>query len=58
MDFNLGDEHRLIQSTVRDFAVQEVAPFSEELDRVHRLPYEIVAKLAELNLMGIPFPQE
>jgi alkylation response protein AidB-like acyl-CoA dehydrogenase len=58
MDFELSDEHRLIQSTVRDFAVQEVAPVAEELDREKRFPYEIVAKLGELGLMGIPFPQE
>ncbi|MDQ2631270.1 MAG: acyl-CoA dehydrogenase family protein, partial [Actinomycetota bacterium] len=58
MDFNLGDEHRLIQRTVRDFAVQEVAPVAEELDREKRFPYEIVRKLADLGLMGIPFPQE
>ncbi|HEY8502242.1 MAG TPA: acyl-CoA dehydrogenase family protein [Solirubrobacterales bacterium] len=58
MDFELNDEHRLIQQTVRDFATQEVAPVAEELDREKRFPYEIVAKLGELNLMGIPFPQE
>jgi short-chain 2-methylacyl-CoA dehydrogenase len=58
MDFDLGDEHRLIQRTVRDFATQEVAPVAEDLDREHRFPYEIVAKLGELGLMGIPFPQE
>jgi alkylation response protein AidB-like acyl-CoA dehydrogenase len=58
VDFELSDEHRLIQSTVRDFAAQEVAPVAEELDREKRFPYEIVAKLAELGLMGIPFPQE
>src|SRR6188768_4120301 len=58
MDFELGDEHRLIQRTVRDFATQEVAPGAEELDREHRFPCEIVRKLADLNLMGIPFPQE
>jgi alkylation response protein AidB-like acyl-CoA dehydrogenase len=58
MDFDLGDEHRLIQRTVRDFATQEVAPVAEELDREKRFPYEIVRKLGELNLMGIPFPQE
>src|SRR3954463_5240724 len=58
MDFELSDEHRLIQSTVRDFAIQEVKPVAEELDREKRFPYEIVAKLADLNLMGIPFPQE
>jgi short-chain 2-methylacyl-CoA dehydrogenase len=58
MDFELSDEHRLIQNTVRDFAVQEVAPVAEELDREKRFPYEIVAKLGALGLMGIPFPQE
>ena len=58
MDFDLSDEHRLIQSTVREFARQEVAPVAEELDREKRFPYEIVAKLGELNLMGIPFPAE
>jgi short-chain 2-methylacyl-CoA dehydrogenase len=57
MDFNLSDEHRLIQSTVRDFAQQEVAPVAEELDHEKRFPYEIVAKLGDLGLMGIPFPQ-
>ena len=57
MDFDLSGEHRLIQTTVRDFAQQEVAPVAEELDREKRFPYEIVAKLGELGLMGIPFPE-
>jgi short/branched chain acyl-CoA dehydrogenase len=58
MDFDLSAEQRLIQSTVRDFARQEVAPVAEELDREKRFPYEIVAKLGALGLMGIPFPEE
>ncbi|HEX7290607.1 MAG TPA: acyl-CoA dehydrogenase family protein [Conexibacter sp.] len=58
MDFDLSDDHRLIQRTVRDFATQEVAPVAEELDREKRFPYEIVRQLGALNLMGIPFPQE
>src|SRR4051794_16156803 len=58
MDFDLSDDHRLIQSTVRDFARGEVAPVAEELDRTKSFPYEIVRKLGELNLMGIPFPEE
>jgi alkylation response protein AidB-like acyl-CoA dehydrogenase len=56
--FDLSDEHRLIQRTVRDFAVQEVAPVAEELDREKRFPYEIVKRLGALGLMGIPFPEE
>jgi alkylation response protein AidB-like acyl-CoA dehydrogenase len=58
MDFELSDEHRLIQRTVRDFAQQEVAPVAEELDRTKSFPYDIVRQLGELGLMGIPFPEE
>jgi short/branched chain acyl-CoA dehydrogenase len=58
MDFELTDEQRLIRDTVRDFARSEVAPVAEELDRTKSFPYELVAKLGELGLMGIPFPEE
>jgi len=58
VDFDLSPEQRLIQSTVRDFARREVAPVAEELDREKRFPYEIVAQLGKLGLMGIPFPEE
>jgi alkylation response protein AidB-like acyl-CoA dehydrogenase len=58
VDFDLTDEQRLLRDTVRDFARSEVAPVAEELDRTKAFPYELVAKLAELGLMGIPFPEE
>jgi short-chain 2-methylacyl-CoA dehydrogenase len=58
MNFDLTDEQRLLRDTVRDFADQEVRPVAEELDRAKRFPYEIVGKLGQLGLMGIPFPQE
>src|ERR687892_2257876 len=58
MLFDLSDDHRLIQETVRDFARNEVAPVAEALDREKRFPYEIVEKLGDLGLMGIPFPEE
>ena len=57
MNFELSDEQRLLRDTVREFARQEVAPLAEELDRERRFPYEIVAKMGELGLMGIPFPE-
>src|SRR5204863_729080 len=58
MNLDLSDEHELIRRTVRDFAVERVAPVAEELDREHRFPYELVAELAELGLMGLPIPEE
>jgi short/branched chain acyl-CoA dehydrogenase len=58
MRFDLTEEQQQIQRLVRDFADGEVRPVAEELDREKRFPYEIVAKLGELGLMGIPFPEE
>jgi alkylation response protein AidB-like acyl-CoA dehydrogenase len=58
VDFDLSADHELIRRTVREFAEGEVAPVAEELDRTKAFPYEIVAKLGKLNLMGIPFPLE
>jgi alkylation response protein AidB-like acyl-CoA dehydrogenase len=58
VDFELSDEQKLLRSTVREFALQEVKPVAEELDRTKSFPYEIVEKLGGLGLMGIPFPQE
>ncbi|MDQ3876072.1 MAG: acyl-CoA dehydrogenase family protein [Actinomycetota bacterium] len=58
MDFDLSEEHELVRRTVREFAVDRVAPVAEELDREHRFPYEIIAELAELGVMGMPIPEE
>jgi short-chain 2-methylacyl-CoA dehydrogenase len=58
MNFDLSDEQESIRSLARDFATGEVRPVAEELDRTKSFPYEIVAKLGELGLMGIPFPEE
>jgi alkylation response protein AidB-like acyl-CoA dehydrogenase len=58
MDFALDDQTELLQRTVREFAQAEVAPAAEDLDRTHSFPYEIVAKMAALGWMGIPFPEE
>ena len=57
MEFELSDHHRLLRDTVRDFAAQEIAPVAEELDRSKSFPYEIVKRLGELDLMGIPYPR-
>jgi alkylation response protein AidB-like acyl-CoA dehydrogenase len=58
VDFDLSDEQKLLRNTVREFALAEVKPVAEELDRTKSFPYEIVQKLGGLGLMGIPFPQE
>jgi alkylation response protein AidB-like acyl-CoA dehydrogenase len=58
MNFDFTDEQKNIQQLARDFAQNEVKPVAEELDRTKSFPYEIVGKLAELGLMGMPFPEQ
>jgi alkylation response protein AidB-like acyl-CoA dehydrogenase len=58
VDFDLSDDHALIRRTVRDFANGEIAPVAEELDRTKAFPYELVRRLGDLGLMGVPFPEE
>ena len=58
MDFELTDEQELIREAVREFAEAEVAPIAAELDRDHRFPNELLPKMADLNLMGMPFPEK
>ncbi|MBA2476157.1 MAG: acyl-CoA dehydrogenase family protein [Actinobacteria bacterium] len=57
MDLDLTEEHELVRKTVREFALERVGPVAEELDREARFPYEIVAELGQLGLMGMPIPE-
>jgi alkylation response protein AidB-like acyl-CoA dehydrogenase len=56
--FDLTDEQRDIQRLARDFAQNEVRPIAEEIDRDHRFPYEVIAKAADIGLMGIPYDEQ
>lgn len=58
MKFELTEDQRLIKLMVREFAETAVAPMAAENDRQHRFPEELLPKLAELNLLGVPFPEE
>jgi short-chain 2-methylacyl-CoA dehydrogenase len=57
-NYDLSEEHELVRRTVREFAVDRVAPVAAELDREHRFPYELVRELAELGLMGMTIPED
>lgn len=58
MKFELTDEQKMLQSMVRDFAVNEVEPTAAERDEEERFDREIFDKMAELGLTGIPWPEE
>ena len=55
MDFELTEEQKILRKTVRDFAEKEIRPITAELDEKQEFSYEIVEKMANLGIMGIPF---
>ncbi|MDQ2910763.1 MAG: acyl-CoA dehydrogenase family protein, partial [Actinomycetota bacterium] len=58
MDFDLTDEQRLIQETVRSFVDERVLPNAIENDINHRLDMGVIEGMAELGLLGIVIPEE
>ncbi len=54
----LTEEQRMLLEMVRDFAEREVKPIAADLDRNEHFPREVFAKMAELGLLGIPYPEE
>jgi alkylation response protein AidB-like acyl-CoA dehydrogenase len=57
MDFHLTEGQRMAQQLAREFAAKEIAPYAAQWDESCTFPWEAVRKLADLNLLGIIFPQ-
>jgi butyryl-CoA dehydrogenase len=58
MYFKLSDEHEMLRKMVRDFAKKEVEPTAAERDEQERFDMDIFRKMADLGLLGIPWPEE
>ncbi|MBV9282855.1 MAG: acyl-CoA dehydrogenase [Chloroflexi bacterium] len=58
MDFSLSDDERDILEVVRDFARERVLPRAGDIDEKAEYPADLVGQMAELGLMGVPFPEE
>src|SRR5437763_6994408 len=57
-DFRLNEEHEALRDTVREFAMDVVAPVIGEFYERHAFPYEIVRQMGKMGLFGLPFPEE
>lgn len=58
MNFDLDDDHRMLQEQIRDFALKEVAKGAEQRDREAAIPEALLAQLRELGLFGISIPEK
>ena len=54
----LNEEHLQVRDMVRRFAEEVVAPRARELDETETFPHEAVKQMAELGLLGLPYPEK
>ena len=57
-DFGLGEEIDMLRQTVREFAVSEIAPRADEIDRTNQFPRDLWPKLGDIGLLGITVDPE
>lgn len=58
MQFQFTEEQQMMRKMVRDFAQAEITPYLESMDEEDRFPREVIKKMAELGLMGIPVAEK
>ena len=58
IELSLGEEHKALVETVREWAGKEVQPQIHDLDRAHRFNRDFLKGMAELSLLGICIPEE
>ena len=58
MDFDLTEEQKMLQTTLRDFAEKEIATAAARVDRTGEFPAEELKKIADLGLFGLTVPEK
>ncbi len=58
MEFSYSREQEMVKKMIREFAENEIEPIMEEMDEDASYPFDSVAKLGKLGVMGMPFPEE
>ena len=58
MDFKWNEDQELLLAMFREFVDNEIRPIAAELDEEERFPAELIPKLGEVGMMGIPIPEE
>jgi len=53
-----SEQHLATREMVRQFARDEVAPVAAKLDAEAKFPWENIRKMADLGLLGVPWPEE
>jgi len=57
MDFELGQDHKMLQSSVRTFVEKEIKRLAIQIDETHEIPLELVRKISEMGMLGVYMPE-
>lgn len=57
-DFTFTEEQNMLREMVRDFVNNELKPIAAKIDEEEEIPDHIIRKIAELGILGAPFPEE
>jgi len=58
MNFELSQDHKVLQSAVRDFVEKEIKPIAMKIDEDHMIPDSLVSKMGEMGFLGSYLPEE
>jgi butyryl-CoA dehydrogenase len=58
MDFELSQDHKVLQNSMRDFVEKEIKPLAIQIDENHQIPDDLVQKMIALGLLGSYVPEE
>ncbi|MEW5760809.1 MAG: acyl-CoA dehydrogenase family protein [Candidatus Thermoplasmatota archaeon] len=58
MEFELKEEHLRFRNKIREFALNEIAPIAEEIDKNSSFPWKTIKKMANMKILGLPIPEE
>ena len=58
MDYNFTQEELNIRDTIRQFAKKEIAPLVDQIEREGKMPDDLINKIIDLKISGLPFPEQ
>ncbi len=58
MDFNLGEEQRMLQRAAKDFAVKSIKPQAAEIDSSGQFPFDLAREIGQRGYQGLPYPAD
>ena len=57
MDFELNQDQKLLQTSVRHFVEREIKPIAIQIDETQTIPETLIAKMRQMGMLGCYLPE-